>query len=84
MNSSSGKTFKTINPTTEEVICAVQEPSDADINKAVAAAKTAFKRGSPWRTMDASARGHLLYKLADLIEKNADYIAVSQFGVEWL
>ncbi|KAA0184695.1 Retinal dehydrogenase 1 [Fasciolopsis buskii] len=75
VNSSSGKTFKTINPTTEEVICAVQEPSDADINKAVAAAKTAFKRGSPWRTMDASARGHLLYKLADLIEKNADYIA---------
>ncbi|TPP59743.1 Retinaldehyde dehydrogenase type 2 [Fasciola gigantica] len=75
VNSSTGKTFKTINPTTEEVICEVQEPSDADINKAVAAAKAAFKRGSPWRTMDASARGHLLYKLADLIEKNADYIA---------
>ncbi|VDP87301.1 unnamed protein product, partial [Echinostoma caproni] len=75
VNSSTGKKFKTINPTTEEVICEVHEPSDADINKAVAAAKAAFRRGSAWRTMDASARGRLLYKLADLIEKNADYIA---------
>lgn len=48
----------------------------ADVNKAVEAAKTAFKLGSPWRTMDASQRGRLLYKLADLVERDSNYLAV--------
>ena len=49
----------------------------ADVDKAVAAAKEAFKRGSPWRTMDASDRGRLLYKYADLMERDKEYLAVS-------
>ena len=49
----------------------------ADVDKAVAAAKAAFKLGSKWRTMDASARGRLLDKLGDLIETNTAYLAVS-------
>jgi acyl-CoA reductase-like NAD-dependent aldehyde dehydrogenase len=75
VNSASHKTFPTVNPSTETVICEVQEADAADVNKAVAAAKAAFQRDSPWRTMDASERGRLLYKLSDLIEKNASYIA---------
>lgn len=47
-----------------------------DIDKAVAAAKEAFKLGSPWRRMDASQRGRLLYKLGDLMERDAEIIAV--------
>ena len=43
--------------------------------KAVAAARRAFKYGSEWRQTDASARGALIYKLADLIERDADYLA---------
>jgi len=35
VNSESGKTFNTVNPATEEVICAVQEASAADVDKAV-------------------------------------------------
>lgn len=35
VNSVSGKTFNTINPATEEVICAVQEADAADVDKAV-------------------------------------------------
>lgn len=35
----------------------------ADVDKAVAAAKAAFKIGSPWRKLDASARGILLNKV---------------------
>ena len=50
----------------------------ADIHKAVKAAREAFKLGSPWRRMDASKRGRLLYKLADLIERDTIYIAVSK------
>lgn len=41
--SKEGKTFKSVNPTTEEVIAEVQESSKADVDKAVAAAKQAFK-----------------------------------------
>jgi len=35
VNSVSGKTFDTVNPATEEVICAVQEAEAADVDKAV-------------------------------------------------
>ena len=52
----SKKTFKTVNPATEEVICEVQEAGPADVDKAVAAAKAAFEIGSPWRSMDATGR----------------------------
>jgi acyl-CoA reductase-like NAD-dependent aldehyde dehydrogenase len=74
VNSATGKTFSTINPTTAEKIVDVQEGTKADIEKAVAAARAAFKLGSTWRTMDASARGRLLLKLASLIERDAAYI----------
>ena len=74
-NSEDGATFPAINPATEKEIAQVQEGREKDINKAVKAAKEAFKFGSEWRTMDASKRGLLLNKLADLIEKESDYIS---------
>ncbi|KAL4227219.1 Aldehyde dehydrogenase [Mactra antiquata] len=74
-NSVSGKTFPTINPATAEKICDVQEGDKADVDKAVVAAKEAFKLGSPWRRMDASDRGRLLSKFADLLERDIAYIA---------
>ncbi|RWS29192.1 retinal dehydrogenase 1-like protein [Leptotrombidium deliense] len=74
-NSVSGKTFASINPTNGEKICDVQEGDAADIDVAVKAAREAFKLGSPWRTMDASQRGRLLYKLADLMERDLDYLS---------
>ena len=39
--SMSGKTFQTVNPTTEDVIAEVQEGDKADVDKAVAAASDA-------------------------------------------
>jgi len=75
VQSESGKTFETINPATGEVIAEVQEGDKADVNKAVLAATEAFRLGSPWRTMDASRRGELLLKLADLIERDAVLLA---------
>merc|ERR1711934_1057333 len=47
----------------------------ADVNIAVKAASEAFRLGSPWRTMDASRRGELLNKLADLLERDAVHLA---------
>ncbi|XP_003703502.2 aldehyde dehydrogenase [Megachile rotundata] len=73
--SKSGKTFATVNPATAETIAEVQEGDAADINAAVHAAQEAFKLNSPWRTMDASERGRLLHRLADLIERDRAYLA---------
>ncbi|KAL4227704.1 Retinal dehydrogenase 1 [Mactra antiquata] len=75
VNSESGKTFPTINPTNGKKICDVQEGDKADVDKAVAAAKKAFEFGSEWRSMDASQRAVLLNKLADLIERDRIYLA---------
>ncbi|VDN32208.1 unnamed protein product [Dibothriocephalus latus] len=83
VNSASGKTFETIDPSTESVICRVQEAEAADIDKAAKAAKKAVALNSPWRTMNASERGRLLFILADLIEENSDYIAVSSWRLHY-
>lgn len=77
VNSLSGKTFPTINPSTGEKIVDVQEADAADAQLAIKAARAAFELGSPWRTTDASQRGRLLIKLADLIERDVSYLAVS-------
>ncbi len=74
IDSASGKTFATINPSTGEEICQIAEADAIDVEKAVQAARTAFERG-PWRKTQASERGRLLLRLADLIEKNADELA---------
>ena len=73
-SSVSGKTFKTFNPATEEVICEVAEGDAADVDLAVHAARAAFETG-PWSRMDARDRGRLLHKLADLAEQHLDELA---------
>ncbi|KAI5651556.1 aldehyde dehydrogenase family domain-containing protein [Phthorimaea operculella] len=75
VKSSDGKTFKTLNPANEEVIAEVQQANKADVDRAVKAARDAFKLGSPWRRMDPSERGRLINKLADLIERDRAYLA---------
>lgn len=70
----SGKTFQTINPATEEVICEVAEGDAADVDLAVHAARAAFETG-PWSRMDARERGRLMLRLADLAERNLDELA---------
>uniref|UniRef100_A0A7N5ZQH4 Aldehyde dehydrogenase domain-containing protein n=1 Tax=Anabas testudineus TaxID=64144 RepID=A0A7N5ZQH4_ANATE len=74
-DSVSGKVFPVYNPATGEQICEVQEAEKADVDKAVQAARLAFSLGSVWRRMDASDRGRLLSKLADLVERDSVYLA---------
>lgn len=71
----SKKTFPTVNPQDESIITHVAEGVRADVDIAVAAARKAFHRYSEWRTMDASKRGRLLLKLADLIDSQVKYLA---------
>src|SRR4051794_15870298 len=73
-DSLSGRTFDTVNPATEEVIAQVAEGDAADIDLAVKAARKAFDSG-PWRKTDARDRGHMMNRLADLIEANVDELA---------
>lgn len=75
VNAKSGKTFETINPTNGKVITNIAEADAADVNVAVAAAKSAFKLGSPWRTSSGSMRASLMNKLADLMERDAAHLA---------
>jgi aldehyde dehydrogenase (NAD+) len=75
VDSESRKTFPTINPATGEEICQVAEADAADVEKAVRAARAAFRQGAPWRKMPAAQRGVLLNRLADLIERHADELA---------
>src|SRR6201995_750279 len=70
--SSSGRTFKSINPATEEVIATIAEGNEADVDRAVAAARRAFE--GPWGTMGAAERGHILLKWAELLKRHADEI----------
>jgi aldehyde dehydrogenase (NAD+) len=72
VNSVSGKTFQTVDPSTEKVIAEVQEASKADVDLAVSAALEAFKA---WRSVDPSDRRDIILRLASLIEANFDYIA---------
>ncbi|HUJ94433.1 MAG TPA: aldehyde dehydrogenase family protein [Terriglobales bacterium] len=70
----SGKTFDTYNPATGEVLGRVAEGDRADIDLAVKAARKAFDEG-PWPDMLPAERANLLWKIADLIDKNREELA---------
>jgi aldehyde dehydrogenase (NAD+) len=74
VDSESGRTFATVNPATGGQIALVAEAGAADVNKAVAAARSAFELG-PWHRFSGAERGKLLYRLADLIEKHSEELA---------
>ena len=68
-----GKTFETINPSTEKPIVAVHEATEKDVDIAVAAARKAFE--GEWRSVTPEQRGKYLVKLANLIEEHGDTLA---------
>jgi aldehyde dehydrogenase (NAD+) len=69
-----GSSFDTYNPATGEVLAQVAAASTKDVDKAVRAARRALESG-PWATMDAAERGRLMFKLADLVERDAKDLA---------
>src|SRR5947209_7608825 len=68
----SGAYFDDINPATAEVIAAIPDSDERDVDDAVRAAKAAFPS---WSRTPAAERSNLLLKLADLVEKNLDELA---------
>src|ERR1700755_1761286 len=76
VEAASGKTFATINPATEEKLADVAHGQAEDIDRAVRAARRAFDDDSPWRGMNASDRGRVIWRISELIEENADELAM--------
>ncbi len=67
----SGNYIETANPFTGKSWGLVPRGNGDDVDVAVGAAKQAFESGE-WPKLTATARGHLLRKLGDLIAENAD------------
>ena len=65
----SGKYFDTINPATEERLSRVAHANDADVDKAVKAARKAYN--GPWSRMKAADRGKYIYRIARIIQERA-------------
>ena len=70
----SGKTFAVYNPATGGVIANVPEGDKADVDLAVAAARRAFDERR-WLRISPSERGRILWRIADLIERDLEELA---------
>jgi betaine-aldehyde dehydrogenase len=68
-----GATDAVLNPATGEEIAQVASSTQADVDRAVAAARAAFDAG--WSTATPGERSLALLKIADAIEERADEIA---------
>ena len=73
VNAVDGQTFDTVDPYTGNVWATMPRGTKVDAEIAVAAADRAFN--GTWSKLTASARGLLLFRLADLIERDADRLA---------
>jgi acyl-CoA reductase-like NAD-dependent aldehyde dehydrogenase len=70
----SGKTFKTVNPATEEVLAKIAYAELADVNLAVTAARNAFTK--TWSKMPAAERGKYLFRIARILQERSREFAV--------
>ncbi|KQW70159.1 aldehyde dehydrogenase family protein [Methylibium sp. Root1272] len=73
LNAESGATLATLNPHDNSVIADVAMAGRADVDKAVTAARRALPA---WRRLSGAERGRILMRLADLIEKNSEDLAL--------
>ena len=67
----SGKYLPVFDPATGTKVAEVPDAGPADVERAVAAARKAFEEG-PWPNMPPNQREALMWKLANLIEANAE------------
>ena len=69
-----GRTFKTISPATEEVLAEIAEADEADVDRAVAAARRAHTK--VWGPMPGRERAKYLYRIARIIQERSRELAV--------
>ncbi|MGI8645963.1 MAG: aldehyde dehydrogenase family protein [Nocardioides sp.] len=69
-----GRAFKTVSPASEEVLAEVTEAGQADVDRAVAAARTAYDK--VWSRLPARERGKYLFRVARILQERARELAV--------
>ena len=70
----SGKYFDSINPANEEKLSRVADAGQADVDKAVAAARAAYR--GPWGRMKPAERGKYIYRIARIMQERAREFSV--------
>jgi aldehyde dehydrogenase (NAD+) len=70
----SGTAFKTINPATEESLAEVAEASTDDVDRAVKAARAAYR--GVWGRMSGADRGKYLFRIARIMQERSRELAV--------
>ena len=76
-DASDGGIIKTLNPTTEAVWAEAPAATVADVDRAVATAKSTLYRGE-WAAMTASQRGKMINRLAALTRENAPSLGITE------
>ena len=71
-----GSAFKTLNPANEEVLAEVSEAGDADVDRAVAAAREAFDKG-PFPGWSPEERADGISRLSEALKKRGQEIATT-------
>ena len=66
--------FKTVNPATEEPLAEIVDAGPTDVDRAVAAARTAYDR--VWSRMPGTDRAKYLFRIARLIQERGRELAV--------
>ena len=74
VESESDDSFASINPATEQPLAQISEASEADVDKAVKAARQAYNK--TWSKMAPAQRGKYLFRIARLIQERARELAV--------
>ncbi len=71
----SGKYFDNTSPISNEVICSVARSNEKDVDAALDAAHAAFPT---WGKTSITERSNILIKIADVLEKNLNTLAVAE------
>ena len=77
VDSIDGEEFDVLNPVTNEAYIKASSGKKADIEAAVAAAKTAFDEG-PWPKMLPRERARILGRIADIVESRKEELAAME------
>src|SRR5436305_1317044 len=70
---SDGKVFKTVSPSSEEVLSEVAQASGDDVDRAVKAARKAFEK---WSALPGAERAKHLFRIARIIQERSRELAV--------
>ncbi|KAK2594949.1 mitochondrial aldehyde dehydrogenase [Conoideocrella luteorostrata] len=73
-SSTKNKTISTVNPYNEDLICSVAAATPEDVDEAVKSSRLALKH-STWKALSGTERGHLMWRLADLVDEHRETLA---------